>query len=63
MGGLKIDAGAHVLDTQGQMIPGLYAAGETTGGIHGTYRVGAYALTDILVMGRTAGANAAETAK
>ena len=63
MGGLKIDADTHVLDTQGQIISGLYAAGETTGGIHGTYRVGAYALTDILVMGRTAGANAAETAK
>lgn len=58
MGGLKIDENAHVLDTQGSIIPGLYAAGETTGGIHGNYRVGANALSDILVMGRIAGSTA-----
>ena len=40
MGGLKINADAEVLDTQGNAIPGLYAAGETTGGVHGGNRIG-----------------------
>ena len=40
MGGLKINADAEVLDTQGNVIPGLYAAGETTGGVHGGNRIG-----------------------
>ena len=40
MGGLKINADAEVLDTQGNVIPGLYAAGETTGGVQGVNRIG-----------------------
>ncbi|MBQ7594980.1 MAG: FAD-binding protein, partial [Synergistaceae bacterium] len=43
----------------GSVIPGLYAAGEVTGGIHGTNRVGGNALTDCVVFGRIAGRNAA----
>lgn len=63
-GGIKIDKDAHVYSTADAIIPGLYAAGETTGGVHGTYRVGANALSEVLVMGRIAGATAvAEMAK
>lgn len=60
MGGLKIDKDAHVMDTNGNIIPGLYAAGEVTGGIHGSNRLGGNAITDIVVFGRTAGRNAAK---
>ncbi|HEY8362730.1 MAG TPA: FAD-binding protein, partial [Tissierellaceae bacterium] len=44
----------------GNVIPGLYAAGEVTGGIHGSNRLGGNALADITVFGRIAGANAAK---
>lgn len=54
MGGLKVDMQRHVLDTAGNPIPGLYAAGEVTGGIHGGNRLGGNALTEILVSGRIA---------
>ncbi|HHU02938.1 MAG TPA: flavocytochrome c [Christensenellaceae bacterium] len=59
MGGLEIDLKAHVLDADGNIIPGLYAAGEVTGGIHGSNRLGGNALLDINVFGREAGKNAA----
>lgn len=59
MGGVEIDTDAHVLDTQGNWIQGLYAAGEVTGGIHGGNRVGGNAVDDTVVFGRIAGANAA----
>lgn len=59
MGGIKINTNTEVLDTNGNVIPGLFAAGEVTGGIHGTNRLGGNALADALVFGRTAGANAA----
>ena len=59
MGGIKINKDAQVLDNDGNIIPGLYAAGETTGGIHGTNRLGGNALPDINVFGKIAGANAA----
>lgn len=59
MGGIKIDKETHVIDVNGKIIPGLYAAGEVTGGIHGTNRLGGNALTDITVFGRIAGKNAA----
>lgn len=55
MGGLKVNTKSQVLDTKGQPIPGLYAAGEITGGIHGTNRVGCNAVPDALVFGRIAG--------
>mgnify|MGYP001069950281 CR=1 FL=1 len=54
MGGLKIDTEARVIDTNGNPIPGLYAAGEVTGGIHGANRLGGNAITDIVVFGRVA---------
>jgi fumarate reductase flavoprotein subunit len=60
MGGLVIDPKAQVLNTAGQVIPGLYAAGEVTGLTHGTNRLGANAITDIMVFGRLAGLNAAQ---
>lgn len=62
MGGLKINTSAEVLDTNGTAIPGLFAAGEVTGGVHGANRLGGNAVTDIVVFGRIAGASAAEYA-
>ncbi|MBQ6972624.1 MAG: flavocytochrome c [Synergistaceae bacterium] len=59
MGGVKINTEAQVLREDGSVIPGLYAAGEVTGGIHGSNRVGGNALTDGVVFGRIAGRNAA----
>lgn len=58
MGGVKINVKAQVLDAKGKVIPGLYAAGEVTGGIHGTNRVGCNAVPDALVFGRIAGLSA-----
>ena len=54
MGGLKVDISRHVLNVDGGIIPGLYAAGEVTGGIHGGNRLGGNAIVEILVSGRTA---------
>lgn len=62
MGGVKIDVKARVLDRHGKVIPGLYAAGEVTGGIHGTNRVGGNALGDAFTYGRIAGESAATAA-
>ena len=59
MGGLKINTSAQVIDTEGNVIPGLFAAGEVTGDIHGTNRLGSDAIADIIVYGRIAGENAA----
>ncbi len=60
MGGVEINEKAQVLDVNGNVIPGLYAAGEVTGGIHGSNRLGGNALADITVFGRIAGENAAK---
>ncbi len=60
MGGVRINTKTQVLSELGQPIPGLYAAGEVTGGIHGTNRLGGNALADILVFGRIAGTEAAK---
>jgi flavocytochrome c len=60
MGGLQINTKAQVLDKNGKVIPGLYAAGETTGGIHGSNRLGGNAIADIMTFGRTAGTNVAK---
>ena len=62
MGGLKINTDTQVIDTNGNAIPGLYAAGETTGGVHGGNRIGGNAVCDFVVFGRIAGKNAAEYA-
>lgn len=60
MGGVQINLNGEVLDESGTPIPGLYAAGEVTGGIHGSNRLGGNALVDIHVFGKTAGENAAK---
>ncbi len=60
MGGVVIDSDARVLDENDEAIPGLFAAGEVTGGIHGTNRLGGNALLDCFVFGYIAGQNAAE---
>ena len=63
MGGLKIDQKCEVLKEDGSAIPGLYAAGEVTGGVHGGNRLGGNAVADFTVFGRIAGQQAAEYAK
>ena len=60
MGGVRIDEKARVIDRQGKPIANLYAAGEVTGGIHGTNRVGGNAIADIFTFGRIAGHSAAQ---
>lgn len=60
MGGVQINKEAQVIDVNGNVIPGLYAAGEVTGGIHGANRLGGNALADITVFGKIAGENAAK---
>lgn len=60
MGGVAINELAQVLNKDGKVIPGLYAAGEVTGGIHGSNRLGGNALADINVFGKIAGSNAAK---
>lgn len=62
MGGLVIDSETRVLDENGKVIEGLYAAGEVTGDIHGKNRLGSNAIADITVFGRIAG-KAAATSK
>lgn len=60
MGGLNTNVKAQVLDWTGSVIPRLYAAGEITGGIHGTNRVGGNAVLDCFVFGQIAGENASQ---
>lgn len=55
MGGLIINPKTEVIDIYGQVIPGLYAAGEVTGGVHGTNRLGANADADSCTFGYLAG--------
>lgn len=57
MGGVAINTEAQVLRPDGTVIPNLYAAGEVTGDIHGTNRLGSCALADLTVFGRIAGQN------
>ena len=59
MGGLKINSEAEVLTADGNKIPGLFAAGEVTGGVHGANRLGGNAVADFVVFGRIAGKQAA----
>ena len=58
MGGLTINANTEVLAEDGSVIPGLYAAGEVTGGVHGANRLGGNAVADFTVFGRIAGQQA-----
>ena len=62
MGGLKINTNTEVLNENGEIIPGLFAAGEVTGGVHGANRLGGTAVSDFVVFGRIAGAAASKYA-
>jgi len=59
MGGVKTDTDGQVLNVSLNKIPGLFAAGEVTGGVHGACRLGSCATADCLVNGRIAGQKAA----
>lgn len=63
MGGIKITPETRVVDQNGEIIKGLFAAGEVTGGIHGSNRLGGNALADVHTFGRIAGATAASEGK
>ena len=58
MGGIRINVKTQVLDANGKVIPGLYAAGEVTGGVHGDNRVGGNGIADAMVFGKRAGQEA-----
>ena len=58
MGGLVINTRAQVIGLDMKPIPGLYAAGEVTGGIHGAVRLGSVAMADCVIFGRIAGSEA-----
>ena len=58
MGGVRVDA-----DTEAATVPGLFAAGEVAGGMHGANRLGGNSLSDLLVFGRRAGTGAADFAE
>ena len=58
MGGVHIDTSARVIDVNGNVIPGLFAAGEVCGGVHGGNRIGGNAVADIVVFGRIASESA-----
>jgi len=60
MGGLEIDADSRVLGAGGKAIPGLYAAGEVAGGVHGNNRLGGNSLLDCVVFGRVSGKHCAK---
>jgi len=63
MGGIKINTATEVINTSGNVIKGLFAAGEVTGGVHGANRLGGNAITDIIVFGRIAGRQSAKFVK
>ena len=60
MGGLRINTSAQVIDIWGKPIPHFYAAGEITGGVHGSNRLGSNAIPDAVSFGRVAGVNASK---
>lgn len=60
MGGITINTKAQVMDTEGNPVPGLFAAGEVTGGIHGANRLGGNAVADICIYGKIAADSALE---
>jgi len=63
MGGVKINTNTEVLDKDGKPIPGLFAAGEVTGGLHGENRIGGNSVAEIIIFGRQAGIKSAEFVK
>ena len=60
MGGVHIDTDAKVIDKDGNPIPGLFAAGEVVGGVHGGNRLGGNAVADVVVFGKIASESAVE---
>jgi fumarate reductase flavoprotein subunit len=63
MGGVAIDSRTRVLGQDGKPIPGLYAAGEVTGGVHGANRLGGNSISETITFGRIAGSEATQFAK
>ena len=63
MGGVEINTKAEVISKDKKSIPGLFAAGEVTGGVHGGNRLGGNAVADIVVFGRIAGQSAVDYVK
>lgn len=62
MGGVTINTDTQVIDKKGKILPGIYAAGEVTGGLHGENRIGGNAVADIIIFGIKAGGEAARLA-
>ena len=62
MGGVLIDEDTRVLNGDEEPIPGLYAAGEVTGGFHGRIRIDGSGVGDAFIFGRLAGEKTAEAA-
>lgn len=60
MGGLKFTVNAEVVGQDGSILPGMFAAGEVTGGLHGRNRLAGCSLLDCVVYGRRAGSSAAK---
>lgn len=58
MDGIQINSSSQVLDINGNVIPGLFAAGEVTGGVHGSNRIGGNGIADAMVFGRVSGQSA-----
>ena len=58
MGGVKINHKAQVLNEKGDVIKGLFAGGEVTGGLHGNNRIGGNSIAETIVFGRQAGQQA-----
>lgn len=63
MGGVKINTNTEVLNEDGQAIPGLFAAGEVTGALHGENRIGGNSVAEIIIFGRQAGVKSADYVK
>ncbi|MCJ8010322.1 flavocytochrome c [Paenibacillus sp. KQZ6P-2] len=60
MGGVKINTNTEVLNKDNKPIPGLFAAGEVTGGLHGQNRIGGNSVAEIIIFGRQSGLKSAE---
>jgi fumarate reductase flavoprotein subunit len=63
MGGVAIDGRTRVLAADGQLLPGLFAAGEVTGGVHGANRLGGNSISETITFGRIAGREATDFAR
>lgn len=61
--GVKINTNTEVLNKEGAPIPGLFAAGEVTGGLHGENRIGGNSVAEIIIFGRQAGVKSADYVK